>query len=281
MTDRSYEVTVAVFGKQPNEAGWIRVHCPFCEGRHGTTDKSVSFSLSVVSWWFECWRCGTKGKLPEGLSEYANFEPRTPTTQAQPIEQPEGFTPLGEGPGSTALVYSAARQYLYRRGVDRALMRELGIGACLTGKFGGRVIVPVRNDINAWVWFVARTWTNHPRRYLYPQGDRHGVMFNEAALSEDTDAPLLVVEGVFDAIPHLPDVVAVLGKPQERQLLTLSASKRPIVVCLDGDAWEEGWAVAKRLSLLGACATSLRLPPKTDPGNFDTDTLWAMTNDSN
>jgi DNA primase len=99
--------------------------------------------------------------------------------------------------------------------------------------------------------------------------DRERNVFNAAALAVDTDDPLLVVEGTFDALPYWPDVVALLGKPSEGQIGLLLTACRPLVVALDGDAWLESEMLAARLELDGARATWLKLPPKRDPGDLE------------
>jgi len=79
----------------------------------------------------------------------------------------------------------------------------------------------------------------------------------------------MVVEGVFDALALYPNAVAVLGKASEAQMEALQESKRPVVIVLDGDAWQEGWAMAARLKFKGQRAGSVRLPPKLDPDEVD------------
>lgn len=76
-----------------------------------------------------------------------------------------------------------------------------------------------------------------------------------------------MVEGVPDAIPYWPDAVSCLGKPSEEQIRLLTHAKRPVVMCLDGDAWRLGRRVAERLAYDEVQASFVRLPPKTDPNN--------------
>jgi DNA primase len=91
------------------------------------------------------------------------------------------------------------------------------------------------------------------------------VLYNAQALSLETDVPVLVVEGTLDALAHWPDSVALLGKHGKAQVEWLLASRRPVCVVLDGDAWSEGEMLALRLSFAGVRAGSVRLEPKQDP----------------
>ena len=59
------------------------------------------------------------------------------------------------------------------------------------------------------------------------------------------------MEGGFDALRHWPHAVACLGKPPKHQLERLATCSRPVVFCLDGDAWEEGYAAYMTLLTWG------------------------------
>ena len=102
--------------------------------------------------------------------------------------------------------------------------------------------MPVLTSAGAWRGWVARACDSRAsRKYLNAPGmslGGVGALFNEAALAEVTDEPALVVEGPFDALAYWPQAVAVLGKPTEPQMLTLLRAVRPVVVVLDGDAWQ-------------------------------------------
>jgi DNA primase len=96
-----------------------------------------------------------------------------------------------------------------------------------------------------------------------------------------TQEPLWVVEGVFDALPLFPYGVATFGKSVTPEQVELLASlRRPLVVCLDGDAWTECMALAARLGMRRQAAgrdndvTWAKLPPASDPGSLG----WSVKN---
>lgn len=269
-------VAAAVAGRLPNVKGWLRATCPFCEWRMGSRDKHMSFGVHAASRWYKCFRCEARGRVPEPLDGFEDFtyeEPEAPES----LDPPETFEELAREPAASAMSYRAPRRYLMRRGIAPRVIAQVGVGACVDGEFKGRVVVPIKDNTGAWLWYVGRAWYNTDRRYKYPIGSRRGVMFNREALDVETWEPVYVVEGVFDALPHWPRCVACLGKPQDSQLHALAGAKRPVVVVLDGDAWEEGWAVSMRLRLLGhADVSSVRLPPRTDPGDLTTTELVSL-----
>jgi hypothetical protein len=258
------DVLAAVADRKPSKDGWVRANCPFCEFAYGKMDRTQALSLNTLSGKWHCFRCGERGYVKPALLGLPVPERQEPSTQPEHIEPPEGFVPLGEGHGLTALATEPVRNYLLGRGVARAVWRSAFIGTSLRGRFAHRVIVPVRRLDRRWIGFVARAIDNRGRRYLNSSGTIPGV-FNQEALHVETDEPCIVVEGVFDALPFWPDAVAVLGKPTELQVNMLLTAERPIAVALDGDAWVEGEALAWRLQFEGKRAGYVHLPPARDP----------------
>jgi hypothetical protein len=185
-------------------------------------------------------------------------------------EPPEGYMPLYEEPAVSALVTEPARNYLLRRNVPVETWRAVGIGVCLEGNYKNRIIIPVQTQEHEhWIGWVSRTWEKSNLPYRYPPGMRRGqMMFNQDALQIETTEPLAIVEGCFDALPHWPDASSCLGKPSHDQFSMLLSAKRPIVMALDGDAWEESWMWAQRLQLRQKQASYIRLEPKQDPNDL-------------
>ncbi len=269
-------VAYAVAGLCPNEKGWVRANCPLCETRIGKPDKRRSFGLHVHSLRFECYRCGCSGRLSAGFEEYADVTFETAADAPPLFDPPESYVSLADGDGLTSFMLRPARDYLASRPtvLSREVLRMAQIGACLSGWFADRIIIPVLGEQGEWRWFAGRSWLKTAeRKYLYPKGGRAGVLFNHAALLEKTDEPVLVVEGQFDALAHWPHAVAVLGKPNAAHIEALASCHRPVVVALDGDAWDDSWSFANKLKLRGQRAAAIRLAPLVDPDQIPTDEL--------
>jgi len=265
MATRADHIRAAIAGSPPSGTGWRRGHCPFCVERTGKADRRQSFGVHE-SGRYCCFKCGVGGRV-HGDSTTAG---PMPAVVAHEMDAPDGFTPLWSAAGAGAACLEPAREFLRRRGLPEATWAWAGIGACATGRYGGRVVVPIRaDDGETWLGWVARSWVRQAERpYLYPAGMARGeVLYNHRALLEEGDDPVIVVEGVLDALcPGCwPDGVALLGKVGGSQLEALQSSRRPVAVVLDGDAWEEGEMLAMRLRFGGQRAGAVRLPPKTDP----------------
>jgi len=260
------EMVLAALPRLRRSAGlWVRGECPFCPARRGKTGGDpIGVNLSTGG--YNCFRCGATGWAPIPDLPDDEPEPERPVG----IRLPDGTLDLWTDDVWTSSVARKARTYLEGRGVGRELVEEARIGVVLRGYYGGRVVVPIWRGQELVGW-AARDYTGKAeRKYLYPRGMRRGeILYRGETLAVRTDDPAIVVEGTFDALPHLSRAVAVLGKPSAQHVEMLAAARRPIAVALDGDSWEEAEALALRLRLRDVRAGFVRLPPGTDPAITD------------
>ena len=271
-------VVRATLNATPSWSGWYRVNCPFCIHVVGKWDRGRALAVSTTSGWYKCWRCSTTGFVSElGGGEEYETPIRESVDDVPEVETPPGCLPLWGDvhPGMTSVL-----AYLDSRGMDAALRAHVRPLACSSGRYRGRVIVPVV-ERGRQVGFVARALGDANIRYLYPDAMERGqVFFAGDALSIETDEPAPIVEGVFDAVPFYPHAPALLGKPSDVHLARIAAAPRPVVWVLDGDAHREAWAWSKWCAMQGARSTCVRLPPKTDPGELPSEIVWAAVRKS-
>lgn len=275
-------VLEAMMDAQPSGNGWRRTNCPVCV-YYGepSEDRRQSFGIHDSGRW-HCFRCGAFGYLGEDCGE-------GPAAESTPafMDPPEGFVPLASSDGQRSIALEPARAYIASRGVTPEMVERWGIGACATGYYAGRIVVPVfETSGKYWLGFVSRVWLGKKalkaaqkqaeedgveyRKYLYPAWPGRGrVLYNEVAIRAATDTPVIAEEGVFDSFHYLPDAVAFLGKPSRDQLTLLLDSPRPVAFILDGDAWREARALTLWMRLHGKPAGFVRLPPKVDPDEMN------------
>lgn len=271
-------IAAALDDAQKSTKGWYRANCPICVLKTGKEDKRWSMGFHPESARYKCFRCQTWGVLHDDFSDMSEANPDDGEEGPEKIDPPSDFMPLGEEPAATAEVTQYARWYLEDRNVPLQTWQTCDIGVSLQDKlFKQRIIVPIKDDDETWFGYVGRLWDDNgnPLRYRYPAGMARGsLLWNHHALYELTDEPIILVEGVFDALPHYPYAISCLGKPSHGQMPALYATNRPIVVALDGDAWMEAQALAMKLKFDGKRATFLHLPPKTDPGDLKPGELY-------
>lgn len=265
---RDQLVLDAIAGRRPNGRGSIRANCPFCEFAVGKIDRKQCLAFDVTSGWWRCFRCDTRGKI-ENLPFDTSTIVARPTDEARtPVNLPEGFVPLWTPAARDSIACKPAFKYLATR-VDSRIIEQARIGACVRGPFIGRVVVPIYKG-GKLEGYVGRLWKKkcgpNDLKYLYNPGfSRAEVLYNEDRLYVTTDAPVIVVEGVFDTFPFFPDGVAVLGKPSPAQFDMMCKARRPLLIVFDGDAHREATALAMHLRRAGKRAAALRLGPGIDP----------------
>jgi len=102
------------------------------------------------------------------------------------------------------------------------------------------------------------------------------ALFNADSL-DGASEPVFVVEGVMDVIRLYPKLaVATFGKDiTEDRLDRLAKCEASLVIAMDGDAWETGRAICRRLWLRGKDdVVWVKLPAGYDPADIEvTDNL--------
>lgn len=290
LTDEEQLLIVDAFAGSKGK-GWIRKNCPLCAIKTGKPDKKESMGYNSATGGVNCFKCETRGKLTEEQRQELPFtDPATPDdeTAIGPQNLPEpcwGYQPIFEGYGLEAQTFEEARAYFRGRGLTDDVGREAGVGGATWGINQHRIIVPLpdyENPTGPWRGWVGRAFRpmpplpdgGTPPVYRYASRFARGTyLYGAPCLELETDEPVFVVEGTLDRLSLQSrgmDAVALLGKPLEYHVTQLDQRNRPVAVCLDGDAWEEGQALAWHLQHRGAKAGNIRLPPRKDPDEMET-----------
>lgn len=271
-------------GARVAEGGKIRLGCPFCEKDSGKRDTKLALSLNPRTGLWYCWRCGRGSRLRG--DDFADEEVQEQVRNAGPpqpavLPPPPEYMAIGREPYASSSVTAEARRYIATR-APTSVWRELELGCCVDGFWAGRCIVPLLLSPGVWAGWSARTYIPGVEpKYRYPRGMTKGATFyNHRALRVPTEVPVLIVEGVFDALALYPHSAALLGTPSRHQIEAMADALRPVVFVLDGDAWEEGEALAWRLRFEGRSAGWVKLPPKVDPDEVPFDDLMDMAFDA-
>lgn len=142
-----------------------------------------------------------------------------------------------------------AHPYLRERGLSEETIATFGLGYCGKGLLRGYVAIPIHNSDGELVAYAGR-WPGMPEggkgKYKLPEGFKKSLeLFNyHRAIASEDEAPLVVVEGYFDAMKlyqaGYSRVVALMGsslsKTQEEMLRRLCETQdERIILFLDGD----------------------------------------------
>jgi hypothetical protein len=138
--------------------------------------------------------------------------------------------------------------YAARRHLTPELVREYRIGFCRSGRYAGRLIVPVICE-GQLVSFVARAISDTEQKIMTPPGNQQSqYLFNlDRARQHDR---VVVVEGVFDCLVLPESAVASLGKrlTDAQALLLVRSGFKRVSIAWDADAVREAEEAAGRLA---------------------------------
>jgi len=200
---------------------------------------------------FACWVCGFKGKTIKSLLkqlqvpadqayEILRFIRKGDEVDYKPVEVlelPKEFQPLYSA-SSTSVIANKIKNYLYKRGLTDRDFLKYNIGYCVKGEYEGRIIIPSYNETNQLNFFVARSYENAFNKYRNPQTSKDIIAFENLI---NWDQPLILVEGVFDAMAVRRNAVPILGKSLSKSLIKkiLANKVQDIYIALDKDAFKK------------------------------------------
>ena len=253
-------------------------HCPFCNHRKPKLEINMATNEQGLNPW-ECWVCQTKGRTIRSLLKQL----KTPRDVAQDIlkylpkgseieyqqlsivELPEEFQPLYNS-SPTSVVANIVKKYLNERGLTDIDYLKYGIGYCTTGEYGGRIIIPSYSESGTLNFFVARTYDGNYYKYKNPEASKDIIFFENLI---NWNAPIILCEGVFDAIAIRRNAVPLLGKSVSNELYKkiLTSNVHEIYIALDTDAQDRAVQIAEKFLNQGKRVFLINLPDK-DPSEM-------------
>jgi len=234
--------------------------CPLC--KHHKRKMSINISKNT----YKCWICDSRGKNiytlvrkfgnhfqkqkwqsfeeSVNISEFDNIFEEKEEETIQRISLPKEFISLANK--NLSLTASAPLNYLRKRGINSADILKWKIGYCEDGEYRNRIIVPSFNRDGNCNYFVARSWTKDWLKYKNPPASKN-VVFNELMIN--WDEPIVLVEGIFDAIiadNSIPLLGSTLNAYSRLFKAILTRSKQ-VYVALDQDAEKKALSIISAL----------------------------------
>jgi len=230
-------------------------YCPFCHHHK----KKLAINLNSQKW--QCWVCNSRGKKLYTLLKQLNADDSVfirlrkitgETTYEKHDEEqtevyfslPKEFIPLTDAPKN----YETKNviNYLKARGIGREDIIKYNIGYCDGGTYKNYVIVPSYDEDGKLNYFVARNYYQSSMKYKNPPVSKDQVIFENTI---SYDLPLILVEGVFDAISTKRNVIPLLGKrlPSKLYDKILERDVTEVYIMLDDDARSEALDITKKL----------------------------------
>ena len=257
----------SVLGKgTPTSKGNYAFKCPFCSHHKNKLEVSLRTTAKKENFW-HCWVCDTKGKTIRTLFKQAKATPDKftdlnlliqPTNiedivSTEALALPAEFIALN-GIYSDKIAQIEAKhalRFLTKRNVTKDDISKYNIGFCKEGSYGGRVIIPSYDANGILNYFVARAYKESDRKYKNPPVASKEVIGLELYIN--WDAPIILCEGMFDAITIKRNVIPLLGKVLHNKLMEklVKSSVDRIYIALDNDAKKDALKHAEKLMSYG------------------------------
>ena len=263
-------LTESVLGKgQATSKGNYAFKCPFCTHHKNKMEISLRTTEKKENFW-HCWVCGAKGKTLLSLfkkikapsSKIAELNilvvpnKKDKTTESGALELPKEFISFNNQEkfitDRVAQIESKhAFKFLSKRGITNEDVIKYNIGFCKEGPYAERVIIPSYSDLGQLNYFIARAYKDSDRKYKNPPiAAKEAIGFE---LYINWDAPIILVEGMFDALTIKRNVIPLFGKVLHEKLMKklVESSVNRIYIALDNDARKDALKQAETLMSYG------------------------------
>ena len=235
----------------------LAFYCPFCNHHK----QKLQVNTETQKW--HCWTCNSGGKKLTSLLKRLDVDRKTisiireiygdshynPQNEDEGtkvyIQLPKEFISLNEEPKGFNPEYKHAIHYLNERGITQKEIVKYNIGYCKDGLYSRRVIVPSYNYDGQLNYFVSRSYYPEEKmKYKNPPISKNVICLESQV---NWNEPIILCEGVFDAITIKRNAIPLLGKFPSKLLVEkiFMSGVSDIIISLDNDAINEALKAAE------------------------------------
>ena len=202
---------------------------------------------------WHCWVCNEKGKflntlfkkvkaLPEHFSELKSlvktgYQVKDVEVVKSNLKLPEEFIPITTNDKN--IIGRQAWSYLKNRGITIEDIEKYNIGYCEYGRYAKMIIIPSYDKNGQLNYYTGRSFEKDPYiKYKNPEASRN-IIPNEHLIN--WNLPLVICEGMFDAIAIKRNAIPLLGKNIQSELMKkiVTSTIEKIYIALDIDAMKQ------------------------------------------
>ena len=169
-----------------------------------------------------------------GDTKYRKYESKE--VRKKVVRLPKEFKPMWTNGGG--IIQKHSWVYLQNRNITRGDIIRYGIGYCDRGLYANRVIIPSYNSDGELNYFVGRSIYKDGMKYKNPPVSKNVIGFD---LFINWDEPIILCEGVFDAIAIKRNAIPLFGKTVPKSLMKKIYENcvKSIYILLDRDAMKD------------------------------------------
>jgi DNA primase len=234
----------------------LAFYCPFCHHHK----QKLQVNTETQKW--HCWTCNSGGKKLTSLLRKLDVDKKTISvireiygdTAYNPqkddsdakvfINLPKEYISLASEPKGFNPEYKHAMHYLTQRGIGMAEIVKYNIGYCKDGLYARRIIIPSYNSDGSLNYFISRSYYQDEKmKYKNPPISKNIICLDSQINWKE---PIILCEGVFDAITIRRNAIPLLGKFPSKSLVEkiFMNGVSDIVISLDNDAINEALKVS-------------------------------------
>ena len=268
---------------KPTARGNHAFKCPACVKQDEKHKLEICFDTESINKKgtsayqnYGCWRCGLKGeKIKVSKSKFEDLAFIDKTTKINPnytkytpqkITLPSEFKKITNYK-DLSLIGKHCFNYLKKRKITPSDIQKYNIGYCEEGRYENRIIIPSYDENGELNFFIARSILNDdPKRYDNPPTSRNIIALE---MFINWDLPIILCEGMFDAIALKRNTIPLLGsfitEGLMKKLIVNKVSK--IYFVMDKDARKKSLKQCEQLMNEGKKIYFVDLPKK-DPSEI-------------
>ena len=199
---------------------------------------------------------------------------KTTDSKVKVVQLPNEFKPLWNGTDS--IVKRHALSYLYKREIDDSDILKYNIGYCDEGLYSNRIIIPSYDSDGKLNFFVGRYFYDGKMKYRNSPTTKDIIGFD---LFINWDEPIILCEGVFDAMAFKRNALPLFGKTVMKTLQKkiIESRVKTIYLALDNDAVVDAVKISENFINNGIEVKMMKFEEK-DPSETGFESLLYLIN---
>ena len=239
-------------------------HCPLCHHHKPKLEVNLTENREGKNPW-HCWACDARGttiynlfrQVKAAADKFTELKSLVKTSRSiketqvvSSVALPDEYISLNNVDNSDIMARHATT-YLKNRYVSKYDIIKYNIGYCKTGLYKNMIIIPTYDADGRLNYFTARSFEKEPYiKYRNPSASRD-IIPNEHLIN--WNVPVILCEGLFDAIAIKRNAIPLLGKNIQSSLMKkiVTSVVDKIYIALDRDAIKQALKFCEKLMAEG------------------------------
>ena len=204
-------------------------------------------------------------KLLNQLLGETTFYQKDTDKKSEVIQLPQEMKLLSDKK-DTSIIKEHALRFLRKRGITSEDIKRYNLGYCSEGVYQNRIIIPSYDSIGKLNYFVGRDFYASTLKYKNPPIPKDVIGFD---LYVNWSLPIILVEGVFDAMSIKNNSIPLFGKTILPKLYgkIIENKVKDIFIILDSDAFDDAIQITEKFVNEGISVNFVKLDGK-DPNDL-------------